>query len=184
MHTELQVVWFDGPLPEPHVLRPPQMESLWDRFDTVYPAPVLDVAPVARPRVNVPAYFQVTAQTAPVLTKVVDDGVHEVTMRAQIDHVTVQPGEGADDPIDCGDGQTPYQRGVEPSQQTSTCTYTYRRSSASAPGQTYAVQAHAYWRVTYSYQDRDGVHTTTLGTFDVATIQRLPVQEVQSTSRR
>lgn len=175
-HPETTLVWIPGSQQVQHV--PPWMVWLWSAFDTAYPTPVISAGPTAFPRVNVPAYFWVTPATAAPITRDVFDGVETITMRAELVRFTVRPGVRPDeDPIDCGDGATPYDASRTPFDQASTCTFTYDRSSAHLPQQAYPMRGDAYWQV--GYTDSAGTYHQ-LGVFDIGTIQRVPVQEVEA----
>ncbi len=179
-HTETTLVWIDGP---GEVLTiPPWMDWLWQTFDSAYPTPLLTTGPTAYPRVNVPTYFWLAPSTAAPISKVVFDGVEDITLRAEMVRLQVRPGvKAGEKPIECGDGTTTYDTARSPFQQASDCTWTYLRSSASLPDEAYPVRANAYWRV--GYTNAAGGYTQ-LGLFDVSTVQLLPVQEVQAVVER
>jgi hypothetical protein len=184
--TETRLVW----VPTGRELRevPPWMDWLWDAFASSYPDPVLNVGPTVRPRVNVPAYFWLEGPSAQTQTREVFNGVETITMQARLVRLEVDPGAapgpgglGAPSgPVRCPGGAVPYDRSVGPFEQASTCTHTFRRSSASLPGHAYSVRADAYWQV--GWVDPAGTFRP-LGTFTVSTLQLLPVQEVESLVR-
>ncbi len=179
-HTETTLVWIQDGVDEVRRI-PPHMGWLWDSFDSAYPTPVLTTGPTAYPRVNVPTYFWLVPETAAPLTKVVFDGVQDITMTARLVRLQVRPGvKAGEDPIECGAGVTTYDTTRTPFDQPSTCTTTYTRSSASLPDEAYPVRANAYWQVGYT----DAGSYRQLGLFDVSTLQLLPVQEVQAVVRQ
>jgi hypothetical protein len=167
---------------------PPWMTWLWDAFTSAYPVPVLSVGPTARPRVNVPATFWLDGPSAQAQTRQVFDGTSTITMVARLQRLRIDPGVlpgpgglgAASRPLDCAGGTLPYDRTRSPFEQVSTCSYTFRRSSASLPMQAYPVRADAIWQV--GWIDAAGTFRQ-LGVFSVGSIQLLPVQEVESVVR-
>lgn len=189
-YAESSLVWILAGDPVSRTV-PPWMDWLWDTFASAYPQPILTIGPTARPRVNVPTYFWLEGDAAAPIERRVFDGRQWIVMRARLQGLRVEPGAaarpgaggaaGSGPVVDCGSGTVPYDRSATPFRQASTCTFTYRRSSASQPRQAYAVQATASWEV--SYADAAGGGRQILGTFEVGSIQLVPVQEVESVVR-
>ncbi len=184
--TEIRIVWVTPDRDLGAV--PPWMTWLWDTFTSAYPVPVLSVGPTARPRVNVPATFWLEGASAQTQTREVFDGRGAISMVARLVRLRVDPGTlpglgglgGAPGPLDCAAGTVPYDRTRSPFEQPSTCTITFRRSSAALPQHAYPVRADAFWQV--GWVDAAGTFRQ-LGVFSVASIQLLPVQEVESVVR-
>jgi hypothetical protein len=162
------------------------MNSFWTRFDEGYPDPVLQVNPTFTPRVNVPAYFDLTPDSAYIKKEskfaVFSVGGDNLTMRGVVGRIVVDPGDGSK-PIDCIGGVAPlgkdsYDKEQDPFHQMSNCKHIYKRSSATQPDGMYTVELKIFWDVSYW-------RTTTntweyLGSAEVDAVQRLPVQEVQA----
>ena len=169
------------------------MDEFWDEFHNTYPAPALQIKPTYTPRVNVPAYFSLTRESSMVL-KTGDtpaanpnsaywSGNLNLTMRALVGHMTVDPGDGTK-PFTClmGTGRADddydgYDEATDPFHQMSTCKHIYKRSSASQPQSMYTVKLTITWDVSYWAGQQAWLP---LGSADVHAIQRLPVQEVQA----
>ncbi|GAA1572153.1 hypothetical protein GCM10009789_27130 [Kribbella sancticallisti] len=169
------------------------MDPFWDTFHDTYPAPALQVKPTYTPRVNVPAYFSLTRESSIVLKTGATEaanpnsaywsGNRNLTMRAMVGQMTVDPGDGTP-PFTClmGTGRADddydgYDDTSDPYHQMSTCKHVYKRSSASQPDSMYTVKLTITWDVTY--WAGTGIWNP-LGSANVTAIQRLPVQEVQA----
>ncbi|MGW1342173.1 hypothetical protein ACWCOV_14100 [Kribbella sp. NPDC002412] len=172
---------------------PDYMEQFWWRFDSQYPDPILQVKPTFTPRVNVPAYFSLTAESSMVLNNDITKGdeldsgffdpTHNLTMRGMVVQLTVDPGDGSE-PFECEMGATPiddadgYDESKDPYNQMSTCKHIYKRSSANQPDGMYTVKLTITWEVSYWVGQGDGWQS--IGKANVHAVQRLPVQEVQA----
>lgn len=161
----------------------PYMEYFWNKFDTSYPAPELIIKPTYTPRVNIPAYFALTAASSWVIEKALMgyNGHDGLRMRALVQKLRIDPGDGTK-PFDCLMGLEPvgsdgYDETRDPFHQDNTCKHAFKRSSANQPDQMYKLKLTVFWEVAYWKQ---GVGWRTLGVSQVNAIQRLPVQEVQS----
>jgi hypothetical protein len=88
----------------------------------------------------------------PVSTSASAGGV-TVTVEAEPERVIWDMGNG--DVVVCGPG-TPYDPARPPTAQSTGCSYTYRNSSASQPGQRYRVSATAEWRATWTVAGAPG----------------------------
>ncbi|WP_405058395.1 hypothetical protein OG474_37450 [Kribbella sp. NBC_01505] len=171
------------------------MKEFWWQFGDSYPAPILQVKPTYTPRVNVPAYFTLTPDSAIVQKtdpKKVDpaeingglyDETHNLIMRGLVVEMTVDPGDGSK-PFTCPMGVTPlddpdgYDDNSDPFTQLSTCKHVYKRSSANQPDGMYTVKLDITWEV--SYWINSGSQWQPIGRAHVQAVQRLPVQEVQA----
>lgn len=175
---------------------PNYMEQFWWQFDSTYPDPALQVMPTYTPRVNVPAYFSLTKDSAMVLKNDPDalppeeldsgyyDQTHNLTMRGMVVEMTIDPGDdtgkfkclmGAT-PMDDADG---YDETKDPYNQMSTCKHIYKRSSANQPDGMYTVRLTITWEVSYWIgKEAGGWHP--IGRANVHAVQRLPVQEVEA----
>ncbi|MEU4606076.1 hypothetical protein AB0F43_24070 [Kribbella sp. NPDC023972] len=171
---------------------PDYMDQFWWRFESQYPDPALQVKPTYTPRVNVPAYFSLTAESSLVLQNdpakgELDSGfydpTHNLTMRGMVVQMLVDPGDGSK-PIECKMGATPiddadgYDETKDPYNQMSTCKHIYKRSSANQPDGMYTVKLTITWSVSYWVGQGDGWQE--IGRANVKAVQRLPVQEVQA----
>lgn len=172
---------------------PDYMEQFWWRFESQYPPPALQVKPTYTPRVNVPAYFSLTAEsslvlkndpkTDPVLNSGFFDPTHNLTMRGMVVAMTIDPGDGTK-PFTCLMGATPlddadgYDETKDPNDQMSTCKHIYKRSSATQPDGMYTVKLTITWDVSYWVGQSGGWES--IGEANVHAVQRLPVQEVQA----
>ncbi|HEU4946245.1 MAG TPA: hypothetical protein VFT31_03730 [Kribbella sp.] len=168
------------------------MDQFWREFHSSYPSPVLVVKPTYTPRVNVPAYFALTPETAIVQKSREElgailawNGDQFLTMRGLVGRMRVDPGDGSE-PFDClmntdnigGDG---YDETLDPFHQLSMCKHVYKRSSAKEPDGMYTVKLSIFWDVSYWKEIGGAPGTWTLiGTYEVKAVQRLPVQEVQA----
>lgn len=166
-----------------HCREMPYMDYFWNKFESSYPAPELIVKPTYTPRVNVPAYFALTAASSWVIEKSLMgyNGRAGLRMRALVQKLRIDPGDGTK-PFDCLMGLDPigsdgYDETRDPFHQDNTCKHVFKRSSANQPAEMYKVKLTVFWEVAYWKQ---GVGWTKLGVSQVNAIQQLPVQEVQS----
>jgi hypothetical protein len=84
---------------------------------------------------------------APVSASASAGGV-TVTVTATPTHVEWDMGDGTI--VDCAGPGTPYDERRPADEQTTDCSHTYRRSSASQPDQRYRVDATSHWHVTWT----------------------------------
>lgn len=166
-----------------HCRHMPYMDYFWNQFDSTYPAPELIVKPTYMPRVNVPAYFALTARSSWVIEKelVGWNGDAGIRMRAVVGKMRIDPGDGSP-VVDCLMGLDPigsdgYDESKDPFHQDNLCKHVYKRSSANQPEGMYTVKLWVYWDVAYW---KTGVGWRLLGSYPVEAVQRLPVQEVQA----
>jgi hypothetical protein len=171
---------------------PPYMQPFWHEFRSSYPPPALVVKPTFTPRVNIPAYFSLTADSSRVLADRSNPGAysgyidprHNLTMRALVVEMTVDPGDGTK-PFKCLMGVTPlddpdgYDETKDPNDQLNPCKHIYKRSSASQPDGMYTVKLTITWEVSYWVGKGEGGWNP-IGQANVTAVQRLPVQEVQA----
>ncbi|RSM37886.1 hypothetical protein DMA12_35210 [Amycolatopsis balhimycina DSM 5908] len=84
-------------------------------------------------------------------------------------------GDGED--VTCSGPGTPYPAAGDPRAPSPDCGHTYRRSSAAAPGQHFAVKATVHWTVTWSGAGASGTFpdltTSATAAFRVAEVQAL-----------
>jgi hypothetical protein len=171
------------------------MKQFWWQFGDSYPDPVLQVKPTYTPRVNVPAYFALTPDSAIVqktdprkipadqINGGLFDATHNLIMRGLVVEMIVDPGDGSK-PFKCPMGVSPlddpdgYDETSDPYTQLSTCKHVYKRSSATQPDQMYTVKLTITWEV--SYWVNPATQWQAIGRANVEAVQRLPVQEVQA----
>lgn len=171
---------------------PAYMEPFWYEFRSSYPEPALVIKPTFTPRVNVPAFFSLTADSSRAQADDKDPGkysgyidpTHNLTMRGLVVAMKVDPGDGTA-PFDCPMGVTPvddpdgYDETQDPFHQINTCKHIYQRSSASQPDGMYTVKLTITWEVSY-WVGKDVGGWNPIGRANVTAVQRLPVQEVQA----
>jgi len=176
--------------PEPP---PPYMEQFWNSFSRSYPTPVLNISPTYIPRVNSPAFFAlgmdvtknppVPSDRVETYNKLWNGGKNYFAMNAVVTSMKIDAGDGSA-PFTCQVVNEVYDMTKQPAEQTNTCKHIFTRSSASQPDGMYAVQISAFWTVQIFTPDPTDPTRTTgtwkpLGTFEVKSVQKLPVQEVQ-----
>ena len=119
------------------------MDRFWWTFDDSYPDPALQVKPTYIPRVNVPACFSLTRDSSFILKNTGTpaemnsgfyDNSHNLTMRALVSQMTIDPGTDAGR-SSAGWGRPPstMRTGTtrpRPVQPDGTCKHIYKRSSA------------------------------------------------------
>jgi hypothetical protein len=165
------------------------MDRFWTFFNEGYPSPVLVVKPTFTPRVNVPAYFNLTPDSRKVFKQFGTDvdlayygpGTY-LTMQAIVKEMWVDPGDGTKE-FKCLMGIAPadddgYDETKDPFHQAGTCKHVYKRSSANQPDGMYTVKLRIVWDV--QYWKSNGEWRSIGGTPTVQAVQRLPVQEVQT----
>ena len=165
------------------------MDRFWNDFHEGYPDPVLVVNPTYTPRVNVPAFFDLTPESSYILKNdptadpdsIYYAGGHNLTMRGVVSRMIIDPGDGTK-PFTCLMGTTRigdngYDKNSDPFHQMNMCKYTYKRSSANQPDGMYTVKLTIVWQVDY-WRGEPG--WTFVGNAEVHAVQRLPVQEVQT----
>lgn len=167
------------------------MAQFWQFFYKTYPTPVLVVKPTYVPRVNSPAFFSLgmdTTKTPPVPSDKIEvsqdsrrwNGHQGVTMSARVTRLEVTPDDGTG-MFTCTDVTEfdEYDETKPPSEQTASCKHTFTRSSASKPDAMYTLQISAFWQVRYCLYANGACDWRDLGTWEVKSVQKLPVQEVQ-----
>jgi hypothetical protein len=113
------------------------------------PAPQLGVNPPAdRPQlVNLPTWLWVSSTTWGIRTASISVPGESVTATATPVQVAWSMGDG--NTALCRGPGSAYDPNRPPGSQHSSCTYTYRRSSAGEPNERFKVSATATWRVTW-----------------------------------
>jgi hypothetical protein len=169
---------------------PDYMEQFWKTFAGTYPTPVLNIEPTYIPRVNSPAFFSlgmditrnppVPSDRTPVYNNLWN-GRNYLAMQAVVTSMKIDPGDGTP-PFTCQIVNEVYDNTKKPTEQTNTCKHAFKRSSASQPDGMYDVKVSAFWEVRMYIRDEtiptEGIWRP-IGTFEVKSIQKLPVQEVQ-----
>jgi hypothetical protein len=165
------------------------MESFWKFFYKAYPTPILVVKPTYIPRVNSPAYFSLgldTTRTPPEesgYTEVYNDlwnGHQRIAMQARVTLLKIDPDDGTP-AFGCTDvtEYDEYDETKKPTEQTASCKHVFKRSSAHKPDGMYTLRISAFWQVRYCLWTGSACDWRDLGTWEVKSIQKLPVQEVQ-----
>lgn len=88
---------------------------------------------------------------------------------------------GNGDRVTCGGPGTPYDPSRPSAEQSTDCSYTYRKSSARAEGGAYTVTATVVWEVSWTVTGAAGGGS--LGTAPRSQSVRLPVKEIQAVNR-
>lgn len=102
-----------------------------------------------------------------------------VTATASPQRVVWDMGNG--DRVTCEGPGTPYDPSRPSTEQSSDCSYTYRKSSARAEGGAYTVTATVVWEVSWTVTGAAGGGS--LGTAPRSQSIRLPVKEIQAVNR-
>jgi hypothetical protein len=173
-----ELEWFPPEKPVPTLTT--RQEQAWEAraHQSAYPMPLPQFGPAARPRVLIPTYFWLTESTSAPIRHTAFDGDQYVLMEAYVAGIDVTPGtDDALKPTYCPAPLLPYDRSRAIGDQPSGCSYTYHRSSASRPGQTYSVTVQARWAV--RYKPEGGVWTE-IGEFALANVFDTPVDEIQT----
>lgn len=145
------------------------------------PLPAIRLSPPvgADQVVNVPTWLSIdTAQWRPV-TSSATAGTVTATATAVPESVTWSMGNG--DTVSCAGPGTPYQRGGAAAGQQPDCSYTYRGSSARAPGGTFTLAATVSWRVSWVATGAPGGGV--LGTVTRTSQVPVRVAEIQALNR-
>lgn len=167
----------------------PYMQTFWNFFYKAYPTPILVVKPTYIPRVNSPAFFSLgldTTKNPPeqsAYTEVKKDlwnGEQQVAMQARVTLLEIDPGDGTPK-FGCTNVTEPYDETKKPAEQTASCKHVFKRSSANQPDGMFTLRISAHWQVRYCLWDAAAAECNwrDLGTWEVRSVQRLPVQEVQ-----
>lgn len=136
--------------------------------------PLIAGSPTGDQLVNLPTWLWLREGFAPVSASAAVPGA-SVTARAVPRSVTWVMGDGAT--VVCRGSGTPFTAGRDPRRASPDCGHTYRRSSASEPGDVFRVAATVNWDVTWSGVGEEGTFpglTTTATTqFRVVEVQAL-----------
>ncbi|XVS62069.1 hypothetical protein ACQPYE_27880 [Actinosynnema sp. CA-299493] len=138
------------------------------------PSVVIAANPAEVQLVNLPTWLWLSGGWQEVSANASVPGVSVTAVAAPIS-VTWSMGDGST--VTCMDAGTPYTAGTDAEVPSPDCGHVYRRSSASQPGQAFAVTATVHWTVTWSGAGQGGTFpdmTTTGGAgFRVAESQAL-----------
>ncbi len=138
------------------------------------PFPEPHLSPAGDQIVNLPSWLWVGGWE-PERSSVSVPGI-TVTVTAHPESVVWSMGDGTT--VVCNGPGTPYDPNRPESEQTPTCTHTFRRSSASQPGLTYPLAVTVRWRASWDVSGFPGGGA--LGTIDRTTTLAVRVGEVQS----
>lgn len=138
------------------------------------PAPRIASSPRTAQLVQLPTWMWLAGGWRDVSATASVPGV-SVTATARPQTITWSMGDGVT--VSCAGPGTPYRSGVDPRSSSPDCGHTYRRSSAGAPGQEFAVSATVHWAVTWSGAGQSGTFpeltTTSTTRFRVVESQAL-----------
>lgn len=98
--------------------------------------------------VNLKSWLWVAPSSWHPITATATVGGIAATATATPDYVIWKMGDGQQ--VTCDGPGTPYNPSIPDQQQSTTCGYTYQQTSASEPGQEYAVTTTVYWHVTWT----------------------------------
>jgi hypothetical protein len=145
------------------------------------PAPAVGTSPPATEGalVNVPTWLWVDRSLWRPVSVTVTAGDVTVTATATPQRVEWSTGDGGG--LTCAGPGTPYDPARPPAAQSSDCTWTYRRSSAGAPGGAYTVTATVVYAVSWSAVGAPGGGG--LGELRRSASVRLAVKEIQAVNR-
>lgn len=168
-------VWIaDGQAPGAALLPSPAELAAMARKQLRLPTPTIAANPAGAQLVNLPTWLWLASGWGPVSATASVPGV-SVTAVAKPTSVTWAMGDGST--VTCTSAGTAFRPGTDPKAPSPDCGHTYRNSSASQPGQTYAVAATVHWTVTWSGAGQSGTFpdltTTSAAAFQVAESQAL-----------
>ena len=126
--------------------------------------------------VNLTSFLWLPAEQWQPVTASASAGGVTSTVTATPMRVIWNMGQG--DTVTCDGPGVPYQRGVPDDQQPSSCHYTYRRSSAGQPGQSFTVTATIEWKATWTASGAAGGGD--LGTVSRSSSTPIQVAEIQT----
>lgn len=149
--------------------------------NTPIPSPVIGMSPAPGQRqvVNVPTWLWIERSGWAPASAVASTGGVTVTATATPQSVTWDMGNG--DTVSCDGPGTPYDQRRGDADQRPSCSYTYRHSSAQAPGGRFAVTATVVWYVVWSATGMPGGGD--LGTAPRSETVPVRVAEIQSVNR-
>ncbi|WP_394617379.1 hypothetical protein JNUCC0626_48615 [Lentzea sp. JNUCC 0626] len=138
------------------------------------PTPTINASPSGTQLVQLPTWLWLSGGWATAEETASVPGV-SVTATARPTSVMWSMGDG--NSVHCNGPGTSYATGTDPKASSPDCGHTYRRTSASEPGQAFAASATVRWTVTWSGAGQSGTFpdlTTTSGrAFRVAESQAL-----------
>lgn len=152
-------------------------EDALDLATIPLPAAQINPPPGSDQIVNVPSWLWVENFLAVTATASV--GAVSVTVTARPVRVDWAMGNG--DKVTCNDGGVAYDASRSPNEQHTTCSYTYRSSSAVRPSGMFSIRATAVWHVTWV---ASGVNATgDLGLINRSTDIAVRVAEIQTVNQ-
>jgi hypothetical protein len=122
-------------------------EEAFDRTTVPLPEVRLNPPDGSDQVVNLPTWLWVDPAQWQSVTASASAGPISVTVTARPQRIEWDLGNG--DRVACPGPGTPYDASRPAADQASSCSYTYRRSSAAAPEGTYRIKASVVWRVTW-----------------------------------
>lgn len=173
--TNATVVWLTNPPVDPLALAQEALQR------TPIPPPAVHLnPPEGRDQVvNLPTWLWIdAAQWQPVSANA---SAGNVTVTATASPQSVQWDMGNGDVVTCQGPGTPYDTTKSSSQQSTDCSYTYRKSSASSPGGAFVARVTVTWDVTWSAVGIAGGGN--LGAADQSTSFPIRVAEIQAVNQ-
>ncbi|WP_116051838.1 hypothetical protein [Amycolatopsis palatopharyngis] len=147
-------VWMpDGEEPGAGTLPSPAELAQVAREQLQLPTPTISTSPSGDQLVNLPTWLWLSNGWDPTSATASVPGV-SVTATATRNSVTWSMGDGST--VTCTGAGTPHKGGIDPKASSPDCGHVYRSSSASEPGQTFAVTATVHWTVTWSGAGQSG----------------------------
>jgi hypothetical protein len=172
----IEFAWIPDGTPVPVLTK--NQSAAWNTYRTAYPEPTPQFGPAAQPRVLIPTYFWLTADSGTAIEHTVYDGTRNVLMRAHVERIDITPGGYKDDTtIHCPAPVPPYNHDEGIFDQDSTCSYEYARSSAISADKKFDVIVEADWVV--EYQLADGTMQL-LGRVPLSSVAVTSVDEIQT----
>src|SRR5581483_10356370 len=150
-----------------------------DRVPIPLPGVHVNPSPSEGAVVGVPTWLWVDPAAWRPVTAQASAGTVTVTATAAPRRVVWDMGNG--DRVICDGPGTAYDPSRPGDEQSTDCSYTYRRSSAGAAGDVYTVTATVVWEVTWSVTGAPGGGS--LGTSPRSESIQLPVKEIQAVNR-
>jgi hypothetical protein len=169
------VVWLANPPVDPLALAQQALQR------TPIPPPAVHLNPPDGEDqvVNLPTWLWIDPDQWQPVSATASAGAVTVTAVAAPHSVEWDMGNG--EVVTCSGPGTPYDTSKPSSAQTTDCSYTYRKSSASSPGGAFTVRVTVTWDVNWSAVGVAGGGN--LGAADQSTSFRLRVAEIQAVNQ-